>query len=118
MGETQSEPLGDWVACGVFRLCGPDLLRRMRDRARLTQAELAAAVNATQPTVAQYESGKRSPNPEMAGKLMSALIAFGGVREELPDRMRDRVIQMVAPNPYAPGLVEWRRRDEKKERKR
>lgn len=36
-------------------------IRRLRDRAALTQAELAQAGGSSQPTIAAYEAGRKSP---------------------------------------------------------
>lgn len=48
------------------------LIREARRRAGLTQAELAAAAGTSQPAVAAYESGSRSPSVRTLDKLIRA----------------------------------------------
>lgn len=52
-----------------------DNLKRLRERAGLTQAELAEAVGIAQPTLAQYESGLKVPSIITAVRMEAALHA-------------------------------------------
>lgn len=44
-------------------------LKKLREKAGLTQAELAEAVGVAQPTLAQYESGLKVPSVITAVKI-------------------------------------------------
>ena len=46
-----------------------NLLRRLRLNQRLTQAALAELMSVTQPAIAAYESGRRSPNLDAVEKI-------------------------------------------------
>ena len=48
-------------------------LKKLRERAGLTQAELAEAVGIAQPTLAQYESGLKVPSIITAVRLENVL---------------------------------------------
>lgn len=50
-----------------------DRLRRTRQNAGLTQAQLAALIGVQQPLVAAYESGKKRPSADMAVRLLRAM---------------------------------------------
>lgn len=47
-------------------------IRAARERARLTQAELAEASGVARPNIAAYESGTRKPSPAMMRRLVEA----------------------------------------------
>lgn len=47
--------------------------RRIREAARLSQAEVAEAIGTTQPAVAGYESGRRTPRGERAARYADLL---------------------------------------------
>jgi transcriptional regulator with XRE-family HTH domain len=47
--------------------------REVRERARLSQAEVAEAVGVTQPTVAGWESGRRKPHGDRAARYADLL---------------------------------------------
>jgi uncharacterized protein len=47
-------------------------IREARERAGLTQAELAEAAGVARPNIAAYESGARRPSPAMARRLIGA----------------------------------------------
>jgi transcriptional regulator with XRE-family HTH domain len=47
-------------------------VRTLRQRAGLTQARLAAAAGTSQPTIAAYESGRKSPTLATLGRLATA----------------------------------------------
>jgi len=55
------------------------LIKEARTRAQMTQAELAAAAGTSQPTIAAYESGTKSPSV----KTFSRLIAASGSAVEI-----------------------------------
>ena len=46
-----------------------NLIKRLRERAGLTQARLAALGGTSQPAIAAYEAGRRSPNVETVARL-------------------------------------------------
>lgn len=46
-----------------------NVIRRLRERAGLTQAELAERAGTSQPTVAAYESGRKSPSLQTLQRL-------------------------------------------------
>ena len=48
------------------------LIREARERAGLTQAELAARSGVAQSTISAYESGKRDPGLKVLSKLLDA----------------------------------------------
>lgn len=76
------------------------LIRKARERAGMTQAELARAAHTSQPAVAAYESGQRSPSVRTLDKLIRAsgatlqvsLVktrqAAGGLLDELRENQR------------------------------
>jgi uncharacterized protein len=47
-------------------------IREARERAGLTQAELAEAADVARPNIAAYESGARRPSPAMVRRLVGA----------------------------------------------
>ncbi len=49
------------------------MIEAMRKKKRMTQAELAIAVGVTQPSISDYESGKKRPTIDTAKKLARAL---------------------------------------------
>lgn len=52
-----------------------DNLKKLRERAGLTQAELAEAIGIAQPTLAQYESGLKVPSIITAVRMETVLHA-------------------------------------------
>jgi transcriptional regulator with XRE-family HTH domain len=48
------------------------LIRRARERAGLTQAELAARAGTSQPAIARYETGQATPRFDTARRLVEA----------------------------------------------
>ena len=48
------------------------LVREARERARLTQSELAQRARTSQPAIARYEAGQASPMIETAQRLVEA----------------------------------------------
>lgn len=71
-------------------------VKRARERARLTQRELAQAVGVDRKTVGNWEAGVSSPRSSL-GRLESVLGAYGFVAEgEPPPAARaDAVVRMV-----------------------
>ena len=49
------------------------LIETMRKQKRMTQTELAIAVGITQPSISDFESGKKRPTIDTAKKLADAL---------------------------------------------
>lgn len=47
--------------------------REVRERSRLSQAEVAEAVGVTQPTVAGWEAGRKMPHGERAARYADLL---------------------------------------------
>lgn len=56
--------------------------REIRERARLSQAELAEAVGVKQPTVAGWESGRKMPHGEPAARYAALLARLEQAEEE------------------------------------
>ncbi len=48
-------------------------VRELRKRVRMTQAELAAASGTSQPAIASYESGRKSPTLRTLARIAGAL---------------------------------------------
>lgn len=48
-------------------------LRELRERAGLSQAQLAVRSGVAQPNIAAYESGRRTPSAAMLGRLQAAM---------------------------------------------
>lgn len=58
------------------RLPPPALARAIRKAAGATQAEVAAALGVSQPTVARWEAGTRRPSPDEAERYAALLRAM------------------------------------------
>lgn len=56
--------------------------REVRERARLSQAEVAEAVGVTQPTVAAWEAARRMPHGERAARYADLLARLENAEEE------------------------------------
>lgn len=91
-------------------------IRLLRDRSDLTQAELAEAAGTSQPTIAAYEAGRKSPTLRTLGRLakaagLEATIAFHPpmTREERRSLHLHRAIARRLER--APELVLSRARD-------
>ncbi|GAA4488529.1 helix-turn-helix domain-containing protein [Microbacterium panaciterrae] len=50
-----------------------ETLRELRERAGLSQSQLALRSGVAQPNIAAYESGRRNPSAAMVGRLRSAM---------------------------------------------
>jgi hypothetical protein len=69
------------------------VLRDARQRAGLSQSELARRARVTQPVISAYESGRREPSMTMLTKLVEAsghrllvdVVPLSGLRRGLPD---------------------------------
>lgn len=59
----------------------------------MTQAQLATAARVPQPNLSAYENGRRSPSPEVLGRLTRALAGRPSSRIE---QHRDRLLAIVA----------------------
>jgi DNA-binding transcriptional regulator YiaG len=59
------------------RLPRPAERRRLREGAGLTQAELAAALEVSAPTIVRWESGKRKPRGRNLDAYVQVLEALG-----------------------------------------
>jgi transcriptional regulator with XRE-family HTH domain len=62
-------------------------LRAARDRAGLTQAELAARAGTSQATVSAYESGHKSPSLQTLSRLLAETGARLAVEQAPPARV-------------------------------
>lgn len=74
------------------------MIREARERAGLSQAELAARAGVSQPVISAYESGRRQPSMAMLAKLVEAsghdlrveAVARPGADRALPDTAMGR----------------------------
>jgi predicted nucleotidyltransferase len=64
----------------MSRVSASELLRAAREDVQMTQAELAAAAGIHQPTLAAYESGRRSPS----AKTMQKILRAARIRPSIP----------------------------------
>lgn len=69
------------------------LIREQRERAGLSQSELAAASGIAQPNISAYESGQVTPRPETVERLFAAMRPRPSV---VLERLRDRVLEAAA----------------------
>lgn len=67
-----------------------DPIRKLRDRAVLTQQSLARAAGTSQPTIAAYEAGTKSPTLETLGRLAGAAGLEASVEYITPLSREDR----------------------------
>lgn len=86
-------------------IAGVETLRSMRERAGLTQAELASLSGVAQPNIAAYESGARPLSSRMRHRLTEAMIRpserVAGQRE----RVREIVVRNRGRDPRLFGSV-------------
>jgi uncharacterized protein len=74
------------------------VIREARERAGVSQAELAARAGVSQPVISAYESGRREPSMAMLAKLVAAsghdlrieVVARPGFHRALPDTAMGR----------------------------
>lgn len=71
-----------------------ETLRTSRERAGLTQSELAVLSGVAQPNIAAYESGRRPLSPRMRKRLIAAMMR----PSERVARHRDAVREIVERN--------------------
>lgn len=71
-----------------------ETLRASRERAGLSQSELAVLSGVAQPNIAAYESGRRPLSPRMRQRLVQAMTH----PSERVDRHREAVREIVARN--------------------
>jgi transcriptional regulator with XRE-family HTH domain len=65
-------------------------VRALRERAAVTQTALAQAAGTSQPTIAAYEAGRKSPTVETLGRLAHAVGLEAHVQFEPPLTREDR----------------------------
>ena len=65
-------------------------VRTLRERAKLTQAELARAAGTSQPAIAAYEAGRKSPTLRTVERLATAAGLDAFVRYAAPLTREDR----------------------------
>ena len=70
-----------------------DTLRELRERAGLSQAQLAVRSGVAQPNIAAYESGRRHPSAAMVDRLRAALRPLP---HEALERHRDELKELAA----------------------
>lgn len=70
-----------------------ETLRESRERAGLSQAQLAARSGVAQPNIAAYESGRRHPSAAMEDRLRSAMRP---VPHEALEKHRDQLKELAA----------------------
>lgn len=58
---------------GYFFIMLKDRLKSARLNAQLTQKQIATMLNISQPTYAQWENGRRTPNPDTLTRLSEIL---------------------------------------------
>ena len=68
-------------------------LRDHRERAGLSQSELAAASGIAQPNISAYESAQVTPRPETVDRLLAAMRPRPSV---VLERLRERVLDAAA----------------------
>ncbi|MDE0546537.1 helix-turn-helix domain-containing protein [Microbacterium sp. C7(2022)] len=68
-------------------------LREMRERAELSQSQLAVRSGVAQPNIAAYESGRRIPSSAMVDRLRSAMRPLP---HEALERHRDELKELAA----------------------
>lgn len=62
-----------------------DLLRNIRKMMKISQYELAILCKISQPSIALYELGLRSPNKRNSEKIVAALKRFGNISVNIED---------------------------------
>lgn len=80
----------------VYNITPAPLVRMVRERAQLTQRELAERAHTTQAVVARIESGKSNPSVEMFNRLLEAAGYEATVNIE-ERRARDPVVEAYKP---------------------
>ncbi|MGO1920434.1 MAG: helix-turn-helix domain-containing protein [Microbacterium sp.] len=70
-----------------------ETLRELRERAGLSQAQLASRSGVAQPNIAAYESGRRKPSAAMIDRLQSAMRPLP---HEALEQHRDELKELAA----------------------
>lgn len=70
-----------------------NMLRALRERAGLSQAQLALRSGVAQPNIAAYESGRRSPSVSMVERLR---LAMRPLPREVLEQHRDELKELAA----------------------
>jgi transcriptional regulator with XRE-family HTH domain len=76
----------------------PSLLRQARQRAGLSQAELARRSGVSRSVLSVYESGRREPSSEALARILAAAGFRLGLRpavRELDDERAGRILEQV-----------------------
>jgi transcriptional regulator with XRE-family HTH domain len=80
------------------RLLAPALLHQARQRAGLSQAELARRAGMSRSVLSVYESGRRTPSSEALARILGAAGFELGLRRavrELDDERAARILEQV-----------------------
>lgn len=81
-------------------------LRERRRAAGMTQAALARAAQVAQPNLSAYETGRRTPSPEVLTRIERALLVRPSRRvEQHREAVREAVTAHHATNPRLVGSV-------------
>ena len=80
-------------------------IRRLRALAGLTQVDMAWRAGTSQPTVAAYESGSKSPTARTLERIAAAL-AFSVVYEFVPEMTREERCSLALHRAIADKLIE------------
>lgn len=87
-----------------------NLIRLARQRARLSQRELARRAHTSQAAITAYEAGRRSPSLDNLARIVRAAGADLRIRLEAPEDHDDWIRHYEASLP--PQVIElWRARD-------
>jgi len=70
-----------------------ETLRELRERAGLSQSQLAVRSGVAQPNIAAYESGRRNPSEAMLGRLR---LAMRTLPHEALEQHRDELKELAA----------------------
>jgi predicted nucleotidyltransferase len=72
----------------------------------MSQSELARAARVSQPNLSAYENGRRSPSPDVLGRIAQALVGRPSIRvEQHRDDIRTLVAQFRASRPRIVGSI-------------
>lgn len=87
----------------MFRLEGVmpfrgDRLRDLREKAGLSQTQLAELANTTQTGITRYETGKREPPSDILERITKALHTNGAFLHDFTDDPREGIV-LVALSP-------------------
>jgi predicted nucleotidyltransferase len=71
-------------------------IRAERLAAGMSQSELARAARVSQPNLSAYENGRRSPSPDVLGRIAQALVGRPSIRVEQFRASRPRIVGSIA----------------------